>query len=195
MMPETKQKSKSLTDVTFSVVDLETTGFSTENNEIIEIGIVKVKNFKQAEEFSSFVKPKKKVDLKILGLTGTDHDLLMNEPTIEQLSKRITDFVSGTILVEHSVAKFDVRFLERFVFKSENVPHISTYRIAKKLYPDEKHLKLVDLAEILKLSQKNHHQAIDDARITAKIFISMLKNIYDSKIARTLDELNNFLQK
>ena len=63
--------------------DLETTGFSSKNDKIIEIGAVKIREGKVIDRFSEFVNPEINIPYKIIELTGITDDMVKNSETIE----------------------------------------------------------------------------------------------------------------
>ena len=121
--------------------------------------------------------------------------MLMNAPNIEEISEDIKSFTDNTIFVEHSSSKFDTKFLENYVFKTNNLRYISTYTLAKKIMPEQKELKLNTLADSLQISIKNHHQAVDDAKVTVEIFMNLLKRLIDDHGIDSLEGLFNYLKK
>ena len=58
---------------TYVVFDLETTGLSSHNCEIIEIGAVKLKGTRIVDTYSKFVKPEGKIPKKITELLSLIH--------------------------------------------------------------------------------------------------------------------------
>ena len=65
------------------VFDLETTGLSPINNEITEIGAVKVIDGKISDTFEMLVKPKQKISQKITDITGITNEMVKDKPPIE----------------------------------------------------------------------------------------------------------------
>ncbi|MBO7514648.1 MAG: PHP domain-containing protein, partial [Lachnospiraceae bacterium] len=63
-------RGQSLTDTTFIVFDIETTGFSPLYNDIIEIGAVKIRNNEVIDRFSEFINPLKPIPYRIEKLTS-----------------------------------------------------------------------------------------------------------------------------
>ena len=69
----------------FVVFDIETTGFSSKNDKIIEIGAVKIKGYEIIDRFSCFVNPQDSIPYKITELTGITDEMVENEPTIDEI--------------------------------------------------------------------------------------------------------------
>ena len=130
---------KNLED-SFVVVDLETTGFSSTNDKIIEIGAVKVKNGVVIEQFSQFVNPKITIPYKITELTGITDDMVKDAEGINIVINKFKDFVSDAILVAHN-ASFDVSFIKKSyndMGYALNNAVLDTIPLAKFLFPELK---------------------------------------------------------
>lgn len=172
---------KCLTDNTFVVFDLETTGLnsspSTGNmDRIIEIGAYKIEGGEIKECFNTFVNPQRKLSDEIINLTGIEQNMVDGAPTYEQVMPDFFKFISGCYLVGHNAANFDYKFIDYYcsqcgymperkifdtLFFSQSVLHLSNY-------------KLNTVADHFGITF-NHHRAADDALVTAKIFIELVK--------------------
>jgi len=82
-------KKINIEDCEFSVLDFETTGTSSKKGRVIEIGIVKVKNLKIVENYSSFIHPKMRLPYFISNLTGITDDDLAGAPYFEDIAEEI----------------------------------------------------------------------------------------------------------
>lgn len=166
---------------TFVVFDLETTGLNSSPSggnmdRIIEIGAYKIIGGEIKESFSTFVNPGKRLSEEIVKLTGITQDMVDGAPTYEQVMPDFFKFCQGCYLVGHNIAGFDFKFvdyycaqlgyhLERKVFDtiplSQELLFLSNY-------------KLNTVADHFGITF-NHHRAVDDALVTAKIFIELIK--------------------
>ncbi len=72
-----------LSDVTFCVVDLETTGSNRADDLITEIGAVKVRGGEVLGTFQTLVNPGRAIPPKITILTGLNDALVARAPRIE----------------------------------------------------------------------------------------------------------------
>ena len=100
-----------LSDVTFVVVDLETTGGTPADCAITEIGAVKVRGGEVLGEFQTLVDPGGPVPAFIQVLTGITTTMLIGAPPIEQVLPSFLEFSRGAVLVAHD-APFDIGFLK-----------------------------------------------------------------------------------
>ena len=64
----------------YCVLDLETTGLSVNYCNIIEVGIIKVKDRKVIDKFQSLVNPEENIDEFIEDLTGITNEMLIDAP-------------------------------------------------------------------------------------------------------------------
>ena len=97
-------------DDDYVVFDIETTGFSPEKNNIIEIGAVKVTNGEIVDRFSEFVNPEVPIPFEIEKLTSINDEMVKDAETIETLLPRFLEFIGDAALVAHN-ANFDVSFI------------------------------------------------------------------------------------
>ncbi len=89
-----------LRDVTFVVVDLETTGGSSATESITEFGAVKVRGGEVLGEFATLVDPGRSIPPQIVMLTGiTDAMVRYNAPTIATVLPSFLEFIRGSVLV------------------------------------------------------------------------------------------------
>ncbi|NTW71693.1 MAG: PolC-type DNA polymerase III [Eubacteriaceae bacterium] len=178
-------------DSTFIIFDIETTGLSAKNSEIIEIGAVKVNAGQIIETYTSFVRPEGRVPVKITELTGISDDMVRNARTIGVVMEEFLEFVGGNILVAHN-AKFDMSFIEAFCRKlgsSREFTVIDTLSLARNALPELSRFNLKSLSRYFKIDLKNHHRAVDDAMATARIFIQLIIKSKE-KGAVTTEDLN-----
>ncbi|MCB2341005.1 PolC-type DNA polymerase III [Clostridium estertheticum] len=178
-------------DDRFVVFDLETTGLSSENDKIIEIGALKIENGKIVDRFSEFVNPGIDIPYKIIELTGITNDNVSDAAFIEDVLPKFLEFTKDSVLVAHN-SDFDASFIkknsQRLGLKFENAI-MDTIPLAKYLLKDLKTFKLNTVAKYLGITLENHHRAVDDAKATADILLHCFgllreKNILD------LDTLN-----
>ena len=185
-------KGQLLSD-TYVVFDLETTGFSSIKDKIIEIGAVKVENGKITDRFSTFVNPKIPIPFEITKLTSITDEMVMKAPDIETVLPDFLAFVGNATLVAHNAA-FDVGFIEqncRYQDITPDFTYVDTVAMARILLPTLAKYKLNVVANALHISLENHHRAVDDAGATAEIFVKFVEMLYERGIY-DLTKLNHF---
>ncbi|MBE7721536.1 MAG: PolC-type DNA polymerase III [Lacrimispora celerecrescens] len=175
----------------YVVFDIETTGFSSSRNRIIEIGAVKVKNGVITDKFSTFVNPDVPIPFEIEQLTGINDNMVLPYPKIDEILPQFLDFCEDSVLVAHN-ASFDVSFIAYNAGRL-NLPFqptvIDTVALARLLLPNLNRFKLDTVAKALSISLENHHRAVDDAGCTAEIFVKFVKMLRERGV-ETLDQLN-----
>jgi DNA polymerase-3 subunit epsilon len=99
-----------LREVTFVVLDLETTGGSAGTDSITEVGAVKVRGGVQLGELATLVDPGTGVPPGIVALTGITSAMIAGAPRLPQVLPSVLEFLRGAVLVAHN-APFDAGFL------------------------------------------------------------------------------------
>lgn len=174
-----RNKGKNLIEFpkNFTVIDIETTGLSSINDEIIELSAIKVENNEIVNQFSSLVKPKSKINRFITSLTGITNDMVQNQPDISEVLPAFINFVSEDCVLGHNV-NFDINFiydnLKKYFNKEFNNNYVDTMRLAKKYCKFPSH-SLAYLAEKFDISTKGHHRALNDCLMTLKIYEEIKK--------------------
>ncbi|AZR72387.1 PolC-type DNA polymerase III [Anoxybacter fermentans] len=185
---------KPLDQIEWVVFDVETTGFNPTEEEIIEIGAVKIKDGKIIDRFSTFVNPGRSIPARITELTGIDDNMVAGAPTIAEIMPDFIEFFKDSVLVAHN-AMFDYRFLTAALEKTgyskliSNITILDTLNLSRALLPDLKKHRLNSLAEYFEVNLENHHRACDDAEATGEIFLKLLEML--NKDITTLNEVNN----
>ena len=179
-------------DDTFIVFDLETTGFSPQNDRIIEIGAVKVTGGEIVDRFSTFINPGIPIPRRIENLTGISDDMVLDAPFINDALNQFRTFCGDCPFVGHNVG-FDISFLKQ---KEEDngifreYTYVDTLGLSRVLIPEISRFKLDNVCKALKISLENHHRAVDDAGATAEIFIKLCGRL-KKREAYTLKEVND----
>ena len=169
-----------LSDVTFCVLDLETTGGSTADCFITEIGAVKVKGGEVLGTFQTLVDPGAAIPPSIVMLTGITQTMVIDAPRIETVLPTFAEFVSDAVIVGHNV-RFDLGFLDvaagRLGYRrfSEN-RWVDTAALARRLVRSEvRNLRLATLAAHFRSPTPPIHRALDDSMATMHVLHSLLE--------------------
>ncbi|MEX1005041.1 MAG: DEDD exonuclease domain-containing protein [Acidimicrobiia bacterium] len=169
-----------LSDVTFCVLDLETTGGSTADCFITEIGAVKVRGGEILGTFQTLVDPGAAIPPSIVLLTGITQTMVIDAPRIETVLPTFAEFVADAVIVGHNV-RFDLGFLDasagRLGYRrfSEN-RSVDTAALARRLVRSEvRNLRLATLAAHFRSPTTPIHRALDDATATMHVLHALLE--------------------
>lgn len=167
-----------LSEQTYVVFDLETTGLSSRNDEIIEIGAVRLRGGEIIEQFSTFVDPGHPVSAETTRITGITSEMLSGAPVPAEALSRFQAFAGECVLVAHN-AEFDMSFLKAktalYLGRKDNHSYLDTLALARTVWPELKNHKLDTIAGELQIHMGQHHRAADDAHTTARILHHGLK--------------------
>lgn len=168
-----------LHDVTFCVIDLETTGGSPAECGITEVGAVKMRGGECLGTFQTLVNPGAAIPPEITVLTGITHAMVLPAPRIETVLPALLEFLGDAVIVGHNV-RFDIGFLQAALERSgrPRLTHrsIDTCALARRLVRDEvPNCKLGTLADRLRLDHRPSHRALDDALATADLLHLLLE--------------------
>ena len=168
----------------FVVFDIETTGFSPDKNQIIEIGAVKVKDGEIVDRFSTFVNPMVPIPFRIIKLTSITDEMVKDAPLIDSVLPEFMEFCKGAVLVAHNAA-FDTSFISTNCKRlgiEYDFTSVDTVGISRVLFPDAKKHTLDILCKRMGVVLDNHHRAVDDAEATAGIFLKMIKQLKEMDV-------------
>jgi DNA polymerase-3 subunit epsilon len=186
-----------LRDITFCVVDLETTGGSAAAGSMItEIGAVKVRAGEVLGEFQTLVNPHAAIPPFIAVLTGITNSMVASAPPIDSALPAFLEFAQGCVLVAHN-APFDVGFLQHFA-RAQGRPWpafdvVDTARLARRVVTrdDAPNCKLSSLAIAFGASTTPNHRALSDARATVDVLHGLMERLGGLGV-HTLEELQTF---
>ena len=186
-----------LRDITFCVVDLETTGGSAQAGSMItEIGAVKVRGGEVLGEFQTLVNPHTAIPPFIAVLTGITNSMVASSPPIESALPAFLEFAQGTVLVAHN-APFDVGFLKHFAELQQRpwpaFEVLDTARLARRVVTrdDAPNCKLSSLAVAFGSTTTPNHRALSDARATVDVLHGLMERLGGLGV-HTLEELQTF---
>ena len=166
-------------DEEYVAFDLETTGLSSRDDTIIEIGAVILKQGKEIDRFQTFVDPGRKLEKKIVDLTGITDAMLVGAPPIEEVLPKFLSFCGDRPMIAHN-ADFDVGFV-RAAAKRLGLPFeptsVDTLILSQNLLQHLNKFKLNIVADALSLPEFNHHRAADDAMTCGLVFDRLIPKL------------------
>jgi len=186
--------ASAMIDGEFVAFDIETTGLSSANDEIIEIGAVIFRKGEIIDTFNTFVNPGRHIPEKITELTGISDDLIAGAPELKDALTRFMEFIDGKVLAAHN-ATFDIGFIaaacRRFSIPF-NPTFIDTRNMSRAMLPELKKFDLHTVAEALNVPKFNHHRASADAGAAAYVLSFLLERLKKHGL-KDIQEINGYL--
>ena len=185
-----------LREITFVVVDLETTGGSPLSCAITEIGAVKVRGGVVLGEFQTLVNPQTAIPAFIAVLTGITDAMVADSPSIASVLPSFLEFARDTVLVAHN-APFDLGFLRAACEQTGVVwpgnDSLDTVRLARRVLTRDEapDCKLSSLARLFRTEVTPNHRALSDARATVDVLHGLIARLGAVGV-HSLEELRTF---
>ena len=168
-----------LADVTFCVLDLETTGGTAADGGITEIGAVRYRGGERLGTFRTFVNPGHAIPRQITILTGITESMVQAAPPVDAVLPTFLEFLGDAVIVGHNV-RYDLGYLDGALLRSGRSRLanrvVDTLGLARRLVRDEvPNCRLGTLADRLRLPNRPSHRALDDALATADLLHLLLE--------------------
>lgn len=187
------EDDSNLSDSTYVVFDVETTGLSAVYNKLIQVAASKMHKGNVIEQFDEFIDPGHPLSEFTTQLTGITDDMVRGSKPLEQVLKEFQAFCQGSILVAHN-ATFDVGFMnmnyQRHHLPVIKQPVIDTSEFARNLYPEFKRHGLGPLTKRFQVSLESHHLANFDAEATGRLLFIFLNDAKEKFGIELLSDLN-----
>jgi DNA polymerase-3 subunit epsilon len=184
-----------VTEGTFVVVDVETTGLSPMEDRITEIAMMKVKNGVLLDEFSTLVNPLVSIPASITSLTGIDNLMVADAPTAREVAPTITEFLGNSIFVAHN-APFDWGFVSQTAMRERNIelsnPQLCTVKLSRRILPHLNSKSLGPVTSALNITIPERHRASGDAYATALVLVKFLSYLQRKHDIHTISDLLKF---
>jgi len=192
-----------LSETTFAVLDLETSGGSPKSGAgITEIGVVKVRGGTVLGTFQSFIDPGHPLPPFITQLTGITDEMLVSAPFIDEVLPTLFEFLGTadeTVLVAHN-SPFDMSFLKAAALVHEypwpDYLTVDTARLARAVLDRDEviNCKLGTLATFFNAQTSPTHRALDDAMATVDVLHGIIERLSGHQVW-TFEEMRNFPSK
>lgn len=169
-----------ITDVPFTVVDVETTGSNAGYDRVIEVGAVKIFQGKIVDTFHTLLNPGRRIPFFISWITGISNRMVRNAPFFFHVAEELKNFLRETTFVGHN-ARFDYEFVKaeflRVNYPTLFNPTICTIKLARRIFPGFTHYNLRDLSSNLGIPLVRAHRALNDSMATAKILLLIFERL------------------
>lgn len=184
-----------LTEATFVVVDVETTGLSPVSDRMTEIAMMKVKNSVLVDEFSTLINPLIPIPPEITTLTGINNTMVQDAPPAREVMPYVAEFLGDAVFVAHN-APFDWGFVSESALRERGIgldnPQICTVKLSKKILPHLPSKSLGPVTQALGITIPERHRASGDAYATALVLVKYLSFVQKKHDIHTVGELLKF---
>ncbi len=166
-----------LGELTYTVVDLETTGLKPQGNGITEVCCLRLQDGRVTDRFSTLVNPGLPIPPFIQSMTGITDAMVRDAPTFGEVIPSLLEFLGDSVLVAHN-APFDLSFLNYGLYchghRSLHNPVVDTCRLARRLLPGLPRASLDAVTQHLGISVEDRHRAAGDAEATVAVLLRLL---------------------
>lgn len=184
---ETIDSYQLISNLSFCVIDLETTGGDHKYDKIIEIGLIKVEKLRIVKELTFMINPEIPIPEFVQRLTSIYQRDIAKSPLINEVINEILEFIGESILVAHN-SSFDIPFLnsvlERIGRAPLKNPVLCTNLMTKYLIPEIMNSNLTYIGILFGINHKCAHRALEDARVTSQLLIKYLKFFIERRIKK-----------
>ncbi len=178
LVAEEAALDEGLADLSYAVVDVETTGGTPDRgHRITEVAVVELRGGTITQEFQTLVNPGRSIPPRISQLTGITQEMVAGAPFFEDVAPELLSWLEGRVFVAHN-ASFDWRFvgyqMADALGQVPEGPRLCTVQMARRLVPELRRRNLDALAGHFGLDIPSRHRAHGDALATARILLRLL---------------------
>ena len=163
-------------DVEFNTVD--------EIEHLIQVSAVRFENGKEVAAFDSYVYSDVPVNSFVVGLTGITQEKVLTAPKASEALSKLKSFVADLPVIGYNAHKSDLPILLENGLDLTPLYALDVYETADSMRDNKLHgiknFQLKSLAEFFGVAEKNAHNALADARMTARIYEAM-KDMQDAE--------------
>jgi DNA polymerase III epsilon subunit family exonuclease len=168
-----------LSQVTFVVVDVETTGGSPATSSLTEVAAARYRGGERIGTYQTLVRPDERIPPFITALTGISDAMVVDAPPIGATLPSFLEFLGGAVVVGHNI-RFDLGFLNQALVATGRDPianpSVDTLALARRLVRDMvPNCKLGTLAAVLRLQNQPSHRALTDVLATGDLLHALLE--------------------
>lgn len=161
--------------VSFVIVDVETTGLDPRRDQIVEIGAAQVLGGQVVRTMDTLVSIGRAIPEEAQRIHKISNDMLIGQPPIVQAMAMLMAFIGEGVPVEHSHKSFDAGFLEHAHGKPLASTYLNTCTLSRRLFPLYRSHSLQECCRRHNIERQQQHRALGDALVTAQLLICLLE--------------------
>ena len=155
----------------WAVIDIETTGLSPVQDEMIDIGWIQFEGTKKVKEFQSLIRTDIPLSKTIQKLTGIDQKMMRKAPLWTEVERELHELDCHTLVAHNS--SFEESFLNP-TFEGnylEGVEYADSLAYLGLLFPGTARLKLEGFNRAWGIREGENHRGFDDSMDLIKVMI------------------------
>lgn len=195
-----------LKDVTFAILDTETTGLSPARGaKLCELAILFVRGGRTIDQFETLIDPQVPIEWGARNVHGISDEMVAGKPTFSDIAESVSAMLSGKVLVCHNLS-FDRGFLASEL-RTAGLPmppmkEICTLKLARRHFNFSRnglgHIVDSELSKEYKkkkrLTTTGAHRALHDVQMLRGVFEYLLEHLERRKKVKTLQDLLELLK-
>ena len=195
-MEKDKRWVTALDELTFAVIDLETTGLHANRGDAVcEVGLVKVEGWSLTPIMSELVNPQKRIPPSAGRVHGITDAMVSIAPPIDQILPIMKDHFEGCVLAAYN-APFELGFLGN-AFREKNIhtpslPCLDLFALARAIVISRSGYALRKIAPVLGIEDKQDHRALGDALIAGKVLQALAEILRFQGVENLLELKNSY---
>lgn len=187
---------QSLHQVTFAVLDVETTGLNPAyGHRVCEVGCLRARNGQILDRFESLVDPRRDISPGASRVHQITPEMLRDAPVFDGIADRLLRRMENAVLVAHN-APFDLGFLTSELEIARRPlpdnPVVDTLALARNLYHFYSNSLSAVAAALGVQGGATAHRAMSDVETTYGVLAQMLEELAARYGITTLGQLIDF---
>ena len=178
-----------LKEITFIILDTETTGFDVENDAIFSFSATKIKEEQPADSFSTLIHPARSIPEPISMLTRIFSEDVETAPLLGDVIQPILNFLQGGVLLGYHIAH-DLRFINHYLLNHNyhKLPHPSfeLRQLMERVFR-RSFLTLDEALSFLGIFCDNRHTAEGDVQAMVQLWTYLYNKLKDLKLTTLYD--------
>lgn len=168
---------------TYTVLDVETTGFNPATSSLIEIGAVQIVNDHVADTFEQLIHITNPIPEPVTKLTGITNTALAGKPSEAEVIRQFMQWLpADDIILAHNAA-FDMSFLDLAIQDAQlgkwfGHRFIDTLEMSRRLHPQWKHHRVADLIVRYGIADSEAHRGLADSLQEATLYRIMRREAF-----------------
>ena len=166
--------------LSFVAIDLETTGLSSVDDAIVEIGAVRVVDGVITDRFNQLINPDRHISSRISSINQITDEMVIGSPFLYEILPDFLAFAGSDLLIAHN-ARFDSGFIAQACLRYR-LKYPKRYFDSQNLsffWPNLPDRKLSTLLAAAGITNTDSHRALSDAEALAKLVIASMNKEFN----------------